>query len=183
MNREFGTTAWGRDWVRLAEPTAISRPDPALPRARSLARNDRVHELATETGRVTATVSDRAQHQVDIALATWDENERDRARALLAGAPPGGDLPDAVHTALCEAGQNPGPEAAELTASCTCRSRRRPCPHILACFFELARRIDERPQLALTLRGLRESRAAPATSRIPLGLLDPARFYGSQGAS
>ncbi|MFD6106897.1 hypothetical protein ACFWFQ_30030, partial [Nocardia salmonicida] len=41
-DNEFGYTLWGRDWVRLAEPLRQTRPEPLLPRARSIARNDGV---------------------------------------------------------------------------------------------------------------------------------------------
>jgi len=30
-DNEFGYTAWGMDWVRLAEPLRQTRPDPLLP--------------------------------------------------------------------------------------------------------------------------------------------------------
>ncbi|MFZ2511842.1 MAG: hypothetical protein WAW85_12240 [Gordonia sp. (in: high G+C Gram-positive bacteria)] len=38
-NQEFGYTQEGRDYLRLAEPMSASRPEPLLPRARSLARH------------------------------------------------------------------------------------------------------------------------------------------------
>jgi hypothetical protein len=38
MTPEFGASAWGRAWLRLAEPDDITSIDTRLPKARSLAR-------------------------------------------------------------------------------------------------------------------------------------------------
>lgn len=82
----------------------------------------------------------------------------------------------AVHSQLREAGAAPAPDPATVTASCTCAGRKAPCVHVLATYFDVARRLDERPRTAIVLRGLT---GAPGhdTARIPIGLLDPARFY------
>ncbi len=176
MNREFGTTAWGGDWVRAAEPTTVARPDPTLPRARSLARNDRVGELELGPGRVAAVVSDRTERRVGIVLPTWDPAQVATARAVLAGHAVGADLPDAVHAALVGAGLPLAPHLG--TATCTCARAGGRCVHALATCYEVARRLDERPRLALALRGLPAPGDLPATARLPLSVLDPADFYG-----
>ena len=177
MNREFGTTAWGRDWVRAAEPTAVTRPDPALPRARSLARSDRVRDVELAAGRVRAVVADRTERRVQIALPTWAPAHLATVRAVLAGAAPGEDLADAVHADLVAAGVPLLPDPGS-TASCTCARGGGRCVHVLATCYEVARRLDERPRIALALRGLPAADDRPATARIPLSHLDPAGFYG-----
>ncbi|MBA8824463.1 putative Zn finger protein [Saccharopolyspora lacisalsi] len=179
MSDEFGTTAWGRDWLRLAEPTSIIRPDPALPRARSLARNDRVHDLDATTGLIEATVRDRSRHRVRITVPIWDEPLLAKARTVLADQPVGGDLNDSVHTALKQAGLTLAPDPATRTATCDCTSRKDPCVHLLATYVEFARRLDERPRLALVLRGLTTSDTPGEITRIPLGLVEVATFYGT----
>ncbi|AXB42615.1 hypothetical protein [Amycolatopsis albispora] len=163
MNGEFGTTAWGRDWVRLAEPTSVTRPDSRLPKARSLARREQVHEVALAPGTVTATVDG---HHVRLSVPLWDNNILHSASEKLHGD----DLPDAAHADL--------PPMGEIRADCDCTQRRNPCLHALATFYEVARRLDERPRLALVLRGLTTTAPARNATRIPLGLLDPATFYG-----
>ena len=183
MNREFGTTAWGRDWVRAAEPTAVTRPDPALPRARSLARTDRVHDLELTPGRVGAVVADRTERRIHIVLPTWTPAQLATARSVLGGHALGADLPDAVHAALVAAGVPLAPDLGAATATCTCARADGRCVHALAACYEVARRLDERPRLALALRGLPDLGDLPATARIPLSLLDPAHFYelGGEG--
>jgi uncharacterized Zn finger protein len=178
VSGEFGITAWGHDWLRLAEPTSITRPDPALPRARSLARGDHVRDLELTVGQVEAVVDDRGMHRVRIAIPTWDNAQLMRARAVLTDQSAGGDLPDTAHTALRDAGLALAPAPATLTTTCSCTSRRDPCLHLLATYFEIARRIDEQPRHALVLHGLTDSGAPRDTARIPLGLIDAATFYG-----
>ncbi|QKW32429.1 hypothetical protein HUT17_04660 (plasmid) [Nocardiopsis flavescens] len=178
MSREFGTTAWGRDWRRLAEPTLITRPDPALPRARSMARRDRVRDIVVAPGRITAVVDERSPHDVVVDVPVWDAPRLERARETLSHTY-GDDLPDTVHAELSRIGQPPGPDPVTLTATCGCTGRKIPCPHILATYFEMARRLDQRPRLALVLRGLTDAHAPLDTARIPIGLIDPVDFYGS----
>lgn len=171
---DFATTAWGRDWQRLAEPTSVTRPDPALPKARSIARRDQVHELEISPGSVTATVQHNGAHHVQMAVPVWTEEQVQHARSTVGDTD---DLPDSAHAALVHDGQPPAPDAGSMTATCGCRTRKRPCAHVLATFFDIARRLDHRPRLALLLRGARDAASATATARIPIGLLDPAHFY------
>ncbi|MGC7096386.1 SWIM zinc finger family protein [Amycolatopsis lurida] len=162
MIGEFGTTVWGRDWVRLAEPTSVTRPDSRLPKARSLARREQVRDVELAPGVVTASVDG---HRVRISVPQWDRATLDLARDKVRGD----DLPDSVHAEL--------PGMTDVRADCDCTQRKNPCLHALATFYEVSRRLDERPRLAVLLRGLTQTPAATAT-RIPLGLLDPATFYG-----
>lgn len=161
----------------LGAGMTITRPDPMLPRARSLARSERVRDLELTPGEVTASVHDRGEHRVRITTPRWDDAGLATARRLLAGRGDSADLPDSTHAALRNAGLAPAPAAATLTTTCSCTGRRKPCLHLVATYFELARRLDERPHLVLALRGLTDAAAARDTARIPLCLLDPATFY------
>nr|WP_242687756.1 MULTISPECIES: SWIM zinc finger family protein [unclassified Actinopolyspora] len=86
-------------------------------------------------------------------------------------------MSDAIHNALVQDGQSPCPGHNAITTTCSCRTRKRPCAHILATFFDIARQVDHRPRLALVLRGMSDTHATTTTARIPIGLLDPAHFY------
>jgi uncharacterized Zn finger protein len=178
MSGEFGSTTWGRDWLRLAEPTRITRPSPALPRARSLARNDRVQHLDLTPGYIAATIDDRRQQHIHITLPTWNKTQLATARTILADAR-GEELPDQLHTTLVQAGLPLAPDPDTLHAACSCSSRTHPSPHLLAVYVELALHLDEQPRNALLLRGLTDTPTSAATSRIPLDLIDPATFYTS----
>jgi uncharacterized Zn finger protein len=172
----FGVTAWGRDWVRLAQPTSVTRPNPAAPRARFLAGADRVHEVELGPGRIRARVRDGDVHEVTVEFPTWGTSDADVVRAALPGTA-STDLADDVHAALTRLGLPPAPDPATLRAQCSCRRRARPCPHLLAVYYHVACRLDEQPRAALTLRGLPATATARVTARIPVRLLDPAEFY------
>ncbi|MFC6932859.1 hypothetical protein ACFQHO_22640 [Actinomadura yumaensis] len=64
MTAEFGATAWGRAWLRTAEPVAAP-PDRLRPKARSLARNHAVTSLTITAGQVEAEV---AGHRTSLRL-------------------------------------------------------------------------------------------------------------------
>ncbi|WP_199443479.1 hypothetical protein [Umezawaea beigongshangensis] len=169
MSDEFANSVWGRDWIRLAQPVRVTRANPLIPKARSLTRNDGVDDVTIAPGLVTATVDGQ---RTTVRCSTWTEKQTADARPLVAGAPD--DLPAEVHNSLRERGL---PPLSDVESDCTCTGRTRPCVHLLATFFEVARRVDERPRLALLLRGL-EPGATSTTTRIPLGVVDPVTFYG-----
>ncbi|MDF0529331.1 SWIM zinc finger family protein [Tsukamurella sp. 8F] len=185
MMSEFGATVWGRAWTRTVEKTSASVPNPSLPKARTVARNQGA-TVTTEVGTVTATVAvSGAAANVRIEFPSWPEPVQRTARELLAAslaAHPGlaaGDLPDGLADDFASAGITFAVPLDEHTATCDCRSRKRPCVHILATLYALSMRIDERPRLALELR-MAGSDAVDDADRewIPLDDLDVATFYG-----
>lgn len=178
MSDVFGVTVWGKDWLRLAQPTSITRPNPALPRARTLARGDRVGNVVLGPGSITATVSvsDTSNFTVSLSFQVWDAAQSAVALEAIAGVSTG-DLPDSVHADLARRGVPAGPKADSITATCECTQRTSPCVHVLAVYFESARRLDEQPRLAFDLRGV-ERQPARDASRIPIELIDPVGFYG-----
>lgn len=181
MIPEFGVTAWGRAWLRLAEPTTVTTVDARLPKARALARRDQVEYLVTAPGRIDAVVrAQDAKHSIQLAFPLWDDAARDRADAFLDENPAawqalsGGDAPDELAAAVGDV----APDADDIKATCRCRERRRPCLHQLAVLYALVQRIDEEPALALALRGwVRAAVADDGPGPVPLAALDPAGFY------
>ncbi|GGM51075.1 hypothetical protein GCM10012275_22470 [Longimycelium tulufanense] len=184
---EHGTTAWGRAWLRIAEPTTAKGIDTRLPRARSLARQDAVHNLAAVPGQVTGTVVARdREHRVDLHVPTWATEQREHVlrwiadNAATTAALLRGDAPDELADWLVAAGIDVAPTTAQVDAGCPCRERRRPCTHALAVCYVLVQHIDEEPALALTLRGL--TRPEPDRRWIPLTELNPRGFFEARTA-
>ncbi|WP_024805957.1 SWIM zinc finger family protein [Nocardia sp. BMG51109] len=179
-DNEFGYTAWGMDWVRLAEPVSISRPEPLLPRARSVARNGGV-QLELEGRTVRAAI-----HRGSEASVTYLEVEPLSAEtigAVSARIPSGTvELPDSAHRALRDAGISVAPRL--HNSDCSCSARKSRCLHLLATCYALARAVDENPWLALELQGYRDTDNAPADTDAPpprwtpIDTLDPAMFFG-----
>lgn len=188
VDAEFGATPWGRAWLRTVERTDGS-PRTQLPKARSLARNHKVDlTLSGSPGspgspRATATVRDGSSSPtVTLNLSPWTEEEEAAASVVLAThrPDPSGDLPDDLLTQLTEADVSVTPAAPDETATCTCRARKRPCPHILAAIYTLVLQIDERPVTALELRSTAVpwgDGAGTSTAWIPLDAIDAATFF------
>ncbi|NKY88015.1 SWIM zinc finger-containing protein [Nocardia veterana] len=177
-DNEFGYTPWGMGWVRLAEPISAARPEPLLPRARSIARHGGV-ELELDGTSVRARI-----HRGGQASVTHLELEAlpaDRVAAIAAHIPAHTvELTDAVHTALTAADLVPTPRLAHSDCSCSARTPR--CLHLLATCYALARQVDENPWLTLDLQGYRTGgRAAGHTAAparwTPLDSVDPALFF------
>jgi uncharacterized Zn finger protein len=177
-DNEFGYTPWGMDWVRLAEPLRQTRPDPLLPRARSIARNNGVR---TESeGRIVRAHIHRGGSAsiTHIELAPLTRPAVTALTTIVGAAPT--VLTDEMHAAARAVDISVAPEPAAIDCSCTARTAR--CVHVLATFYDLARQVDENPRLSLDLQGYGadaapDNSAAVAPRWIPLNTLDPAVFF------
>lgn len=177
-DNEFGYTRWGMDWVRLAEPLRSTRPEPLLPRARSIARNDGVR--ATIEGRVVRASIHRGG-QASVTHLEVAAPARAVVAAVAALIPDPALLTDSEHAALRAAGVDPAPVLA--ATDCSCSARRARCVHLLALCYEMARRVDADPALALRVGGLLDpvtaapDAGAPLRRWIPLDAFDPGTWF------
>lgn len=192
MAAEFGVTAWGRAWLRTIESVAAGGPNPALPQARSLARNGAVVLAEISAGRIQGAVLAKGREfPVTITVPTWTAAQARTVRMTLEGAGAqdrrigSGELPDELAARLLDAGVAVASGTADCTAECPCTGRRRPCVHHLAVIYCLVQRIDEEPALAVRLRDQRGGaaksggREQPAAARwLALETLDPGDFFG-----
>ncbi|MFT3661267.1 MAG: hypothetical protein QM809_07660 [Gordonia sp. (in: high G+C Gram-positive bacteria)] len=177
---EFGYTLWGRDFRLLVEPLRVTRPEPLLPRARTLARNA-MRDVTVEDRLIRGTVVRGAEASVaHLEFGPMPRETATRVTAEFGGAPAAAAMTDDAHRAI-------EPAAPELVSvDCSCRARTERCVHVLALLYETVRRIDDDPVLALTLRGFPGvlggagpvDEAGPAPRLVPLASLDPDRFYG-----
>ncbi|MFE7721578.1 hypothetical protein ACFU44_21325 [Nocardia rhizosphaerihabitans] len=176
-DNEFGYTAWGRDWVRLAEPLRQTRPEPLLPRARSIARNDGVR-IEIEARTVRAHL--HRGGQASIAHVEVAPLARAAVTAIAQAIPDPTVLTDEMHRALLDAGTSPAPTVVSIDCSCSARTAR--CVHVLAVLYTIARRVDENPRLALELQGYFDATDdAEAPVQEPrwtsINALDPTQFF------
>ncbi|WP_305091354.1 SWIM zinc finger family protein [Prescottella sp. R16] len=176
---EFGYTAWGRDWVRLAQPLNQSGPvRQLLPRARSLARNDLVQ--ARVEGRVVHASIHRGG-QASVTRLEVAPLPRAAIAAVAEIVPDTTVLTDDTHRAIAAAGITLAPVLADTDCSCSARTPR--CLHLLAVLYEIARRVDENPRVALELQEFdaavaHDARTPAAAARwAPIGAFDPATFF------
>ncbi|EOM76731.1 hypothetical protein DW322_07445 [Rhodococcus rhodnii] len=177
----FGCTLWGRDWVRIAQPLRQSRPDPTLPRARTLARVGAVQ--VTIDGRVVRGVVQRGRTTsvVRIEVAPMPDETVAAITARLGGSRP--VVTDEVHRAVTTTGLSPAPTLAGVDCSCSDDTGR--CIHVLAVYYETARRVDDDPRTALDIQscfgdapgGSRVSTTASPQRWVALDALDPADYF------
>jgi len=176
-DNEFGYTRWGMDWVRLAEPLRQTRPDSLLPRARSIARN---HGVTAEIeGRIVRAHIHRGG-RASVTHVEVAPMARATVTALAGLCPDPAMLTDDTHRAVLDAGGDPAPVLASTDCSCSARNPR--CVHLLAVLYDIARRVDENPGLAVALQGYFDAERgaeteAPAPRWIPLHTLDPAGYF------
>ncbi|SBW22348.1 hypothetical protein [Protofrankia symbiont of Coriaria ruscifolia] len=178
---DFGYTAWGRDWVRLAQPLRQTLPNPRLPSARKLARLGGVQ--VTIDGRIVRGVVQRGRTTLVacIEVAPMSLETVMGITGQLRGARP--ILTDEVHRAITEAGHPPTPVLAGVDCSCSDGTGR--CIHVLAVYYEMARRVDDDPRIALDVQDFFS--VSPGSTRVPtaalpqrwtaLNALDPADYF------
>ncbi|RMI30091.1 hypothetical protein [Nocardia stercoris] len=177
-DNEFGYTLWGRDWVRLAEPLTATRPEPLLPRARSIARHDGV-DLEIQGRHVRAGIHRGGQASVTyLELAPLTPAALCAVAETVTGAV---ELSDTVYRTVTESGLSLAPRPTVVDCSCSARKDR--CLHMLATCYAVARRIDENPWLALDLQGFREDPPPPeanltAPRWTPLAAIAPDSYFG-----
>ncbi|WP_069160064.1 SWIM zinc finger family protein [Nocardia altamirensis] len=178
-DNEFGYTAWGMGWVRLAEPLRQTRPEPLLPRARSIARNNGVQ--ATIEGRIARAAIHRGG---EASVTHLEVAPLPRASITAIGEiiPDTTVLTDEMHREVAAAGVTVAPVLVGIDCSCKARSTR--CLHVLATFYDMARRVDENPRLALAVQGYFEAAQDDSAVQVeiprwtPINTLDPADYFG-----
>ncbi|WP_067686103.1 SWIM zinc finger family protein [Nocardia jejuensis] len=179
-DNEFGYTRWGMDWVRLAEPLRVTKPEPLLPRARSVARSTAIR---TEVEGSTVRAHIHRGSQASVTYFEIAPLSRTTISAIAALIPATSvQLSDEDHATLIAAGITLAPTLAAIDCSCPARNER--CLHMLATCYDLARRVDENPRLALDLQGYRSPTApedspagVPPARWTPLDTLDPATYF------
>ncbi|MEV7960267.1 hypothetical protein [Streptomyces sp. NPDC088141] len=180
-DHDFGYTKWGKDWVRFAESLRQTRPDPQLPSARRAARDGKVQ--ITIDGRTVRAVVHRGRStaEVTIDVAPMSQGAMAEISRHLSGIQP--LLTDDLYHAIAAAGHPPAPALVRVDCSCPADTPR--CIHELSVYYDMARRIDDDPRIALDVQGFFRASAdgtevsATATPQrwIALNALDPAAYF------
>ncbi|WP_415975014.1 hypothetical protein [Rhodococcus sp. 077-4] len=181
----FGSTPWGKDWVRRVEPIAVTRPNPTLPRARSLVRNDAVAVHHSKIGEFRCVVSAGKKAETAVlSLPRYSAAERKSVLRILArhtrGGASSGDLPDEVHAELIAGKLSPVPNTTD--AFCTCSGKIDPCVHVTAATYAVSLIVDQMPTTALAVRGVDLSATTASNDFprrwVPIESVDATGFFG-----
>nr|AHE14875.1 putative zinc finger protein [uncultured bacterium] len=190
--QKFGTTWWGRRWVRLLESLSTSYPNPRLVRGRTLARTA-VTDLTVTPGAVSASVRQgRTAHSTCITVPTLTDDEwTTTTRVLTRQVGHLADLlsarmPTGTDEELTDAGVPLFPARDDLSSTCTCPdTEATPCAHGAATHYAFAKEFDADPFLLFALRGrsreelLAALRAAP-TEGVPIHSLNAETFFAAK---
>lgn len=156
--RAIATTFWGRAWCRNLE--RYSDYESRLPRGRSYLRQGAVLDLRLTAGQVRAQVMGSELYTLTIHIAPIKPPAWRRIRKACAGGIGStiellqGRLSDHVMAVITEPGSGLFPEPGEIRMDCSCPDWADLCKHAAAVLYGVGVRLDERPELLFTLRGV-----------------------------
>ncbi len=174
-SRQIAATFWGRAWCDNLE--SYSDFANRLPRGRTYVRNGSVIDLQVSGGLVEALVQGSALYKIAVrfrplAAPRWKAFKQ-RAAGKVA------NLLDLLQGRLSkdilgditarESGLFPSPK--EIDLNCSCPDWADMCKHVAAVLYGVGARLDERPELFFTLRGVDMQElvtAASATAAAPV---------------
>ena len=156
--RKIATTFWGEAWCKNLE--AYSDYANRLPRGRTYVRNGSLLDLQIEAGCVRALVSGSDLYRVEIAIERlkkkrWTEikgrcgGQIDSLVELLQGSISGN-----VMEIVTRKGEGLFPSPREISLDCSCPDWATMCKHVAATLYAVGARLDHRPELLFTLRGV-----------------------------
>lgn len=179
-SRAIAKTFWGKSWCENLE--GYSDYENRLPRGRTYVRNGSVVDLRITRGEVEALVSGSSLYRVAVSIgvvskARWSAICKDCSGGidslveLLQGR-----LSKGVMERLCREKGGLFPRPDEIEMGCSCPDWASMCKHVAAVLYGIGARLDKRPELLFTLRGVDEKdliakagKNLPLTSKAPAG--------------
>ncbi|MGH8794903.1 MAG: hypothetical protein ACRDXX_19960 [Stackebrandtia sp.] len=199
----FGSTWWGKRWLRTLEQLGLTYPDNRISRARTLVNKEAVDLVTAEPGELSAWVDEpRKSFGVVVRLPVYSEHDWEVFDECVAARLGNfaelldDRLPTAIDRQLEPFGLSLFPAEGELKVECPCKDRREVCVHVIAVQHAFADLLDDDPFLLCVLRGrdrlalldgLRSARkpaaAAPALDEaVPIATIPAESFYAAKGS-
>jgi uncharacterized Zn finger protein len=157
-SRKIATTFWGKAWCDNLE--AYSDYANRLPRGRTYVRNGSVIDLQILRGKVEAFVQGSELYKIAIGFSPLTAKRWKEFKARCAGKVT--NLLDLLQGRLSkdiladitakESGLFPSPK--EIDLDCSCPDWADMCKHAAAVLYGVGARLDEKPELFFTLRGV-----------------------------
>ncbi|WNI25377.1 SWIM zinc finger family protein [Streptomyces sp. ITFR-16] len=196
----FADSWWGRAWVSALE--SLSMDAPRLARGRAYADTGHVAAITVTPGRVVAYVhgSRPRPYRAELRLRVLTDPEWETFLDAVAARPGhlaallAKEMPHSLADTAADAGVTLLPAAGDLDPTCSCPDRGRPCKHVAALCYQMARLLDADAFVLLLLRGrgerelledlgrrnaahsARERPAAPAAPSVPASEALAGRF-------
>jgi uncharacterized Zn finger protein len=176
--RKIARSFWGEAWCEHLE--SFSDFENRLPRGRTYVRNGSVCHLAVAKGAIEAKVSGSELYNVRVSIKTLPGKKWTGIKGRCSGQIGSllellqGRLSDHVMEVVTDRKEGLFPLPGEMSFHCSCPDWARMCKHVAAVLYGIGARLDARPELLFTLRGVdheelieadAEKAVAAATSR------------------
>ncbi|MFP4165257.1 MAG: hypothetical protein ACLFVE_14875 [Chitinispirillaceae bacterium] len=158
--RTISRTWWGQSWIKNLERYADYSN--RVPRGRSYLRNGSILDLKIGANKISALVlgSRSKPYKIDIAISSVNRSAQaalmkksreslDSMQSLLAG-----EFPSELKDRFFKEGSGLFPSPKEIKFDCSCPDWATMCKHIAAALYGVAVRLDSKPELFFTLRGI-----------------------------
>ncbi|HKO50769.1 MAG TPA: SWIM zinc finger family protein [Polyangiaceae bacterium] len=168
--RVIASTFWGKAWCSHLE--SLSDYQSRLPRGRTYVRRGAVVHLALDSGSILAKVQGSSLYDVKIEVVKLKSKRWSSVVAQCTGNIDSlvellrGKLSEGVMRAVTNVETGLFPLASEIEMSCSCQDWAGLCKHLAAVLYGVGARLDTRPELLFTLRGV-----------------DPSELVGERAAS
>ena len=173
--KKIAATFWGKAWCDNLE--AYSDYANRLPRGRSYVRNGSVIDLQITNGKVEALVQGSDLYKIAIGFKPLAPKRWADFKARSAGKVTNlldllqGRLSKEILADLTAKGAGLFPAPKEIELGCSCPDWADMCKHVAAVLYGVGARLDEKPELFFTLRGVKMEEllsAATATATTPI---------------
>jgi len=171
--RKIAKTFWGESWCEHLE--SFSDFANRLPRGRTYVRNGSVCHLAIAKGKIEAKVSGSDIYEIDIQIKTLPKNKWAAVKKRCAGRIGSllelleGNLSDHVMEVVTDRQNGLFPLPGEIALNCDCPDWAVMCKHVAATLYGVGARLDEKPELLFTLRGVNHEELIDADAEAAVG--------------
>jgi uncharacterized Zn finger protein len=157
--RKIAKTFWGEAWCDHLE--SFSDFENRLPRGRTYVRNGSVCHLAMAKGKIEAKVSGSQIYNLRVRIKTLPTKKWRDVKRRCAGQIGSllelleGNLSDHVMEVVTDRKAGLFPLPGEISFDCDCPDWAVMCKHVAAVLYGAGARLDEKPELLFTLRGVK----------------------------
>jgi len=175
--RKLAHTFWGKAWGDNLE--AYSDYANRLPRGRTYIRNGSVVDLQIAQGKVTALVSGSTLYEVEVNIqplpsARWKPLVLASSAEILSMVDLlAGTFSEQVMRRFCDHTGGLFPSPKEIKLKCSCPDWASMCKHVAATLYGVGARLDTRPELLFTLRGVDPLDLVGAAAKAPAKVRAP----------
>ncbi len=173
--RAIASSFWGKAWCENLE--SYSDYASRLPRGRTYIRNGSVIDLKIGEGTVDALVCGTETYVVSIRITPMADAQWAGVCAECVGGFDsmvsllGGTVGDDVLRIVADPDRGLFPKSRQIALSCSCPDWAVLCKHVAAALYGVGARLDDRPELLFTLRGVNPDDLLSTALAEPIGPL------------